>query len=211
MRLLTTVLVVAMLFIAATEASYIDSSVEGVNFFKASEYASMFQQFIAKFKKSYSTSSFAARLKAFTSNINLITQTNKLGKKLKLGVTQFSDLTVSEFRSKFTGITLPTSGSLVETENMVEQETEADIEANAADFKTGRDWRSMMTVPRHQHGCGSCWAFAAAATVEGARAIAGISGKQYISTQQLVDCAKDTPCRGCRGGWRYKTPDSLLR
>ena len=65
------------------------------------------------------------------------------------------------------------------------------------------DWRPKMLGVRNQGSCGSCWAFATMAMLEGNwwikhQAIAG-SVNEYLSTQQLVDCNSDS--NGCDGGW----------
>lgn len=69
------------------------------------------------------------------------------------------------------------------------------------------DWRQAhaVTPVRNQAACGSCWAFAAMASLEGVRAIK--TGElNHLSTQQLVDCAvgeyghSPFPNHGCNGG-----------
>jgi hypothetical protein len=50
------------------------------------------------------------------------------------------------------------------------------------------DWRSKMNSVKNQGSCGSCWAFAATATVEGRYAIKHGS-KVVLSEQQMVDCS----------------------
>jgi cathepsin L len=66
---------------------------------------------------------------------------------------------------------------------------------------TSINWKSKgkVTSVKNQGSCGDCWAFAAAAVIESAHAIAGhalTSG----SAQHLLDC---TPVsHGCNGGWQ---------
>jgi C1A family cysteine protease len=60
------------------------------------------------------------------------------------------------------------------------------------------DWRSKMNPVKNQGQCGSCWSFAATATIEGRYAIKHGS-KVTLAEQQMVDCA--TACNGCNGGW----------
>lgn len=60
------------------------------------------------------------------------------------------------------------------------------------------DWRSKMNPVKNQGQCGSCWSFAATATIEGRYAIKHGS-KVTLSEQQMVDCT--TGCNGCSGGW----------
>jgi len=69
------------------------------------------------------------------------------------------------------------------------------------------DWRDKNAVMpvRNQAQCGSCWAFAATASLEGALAIKQ-DKHEYISPQQMVDCATGEygkspyPNNGCNGG-----------
>jgi hypothetical protein len=63
------------------------------------------------------------------------------------------------------------------------------------------DWHKegRMTVPSDQGGCGSCWAFTTAATLEGGYAIKKNSSAERFSVQYLMDC--DNVNQGCGGGW----------
>jgi len=63
------------------------------------------------------------------------------------------------------------------------------------------DWRAKMNSVRQQGSCGSCWSFAATATIEGRYAIKKGS-KVELSEQQMVDCS--TYNNGCSGGWASK-------
>lgn len=67
------------------------------------------------------------------------------------------------------------------------------------------DWRkekNVVTPVKNQGGCGSCWAFASAAVIEGHYAIQ--TGKQVgVSEQQLLDCTYGWGFRSdkCKGGY----------
>lgn len=60
------------------------------------------------------------------------------------------------------------------------------------------DWRGNMNAVKDQGSCGSCWAFAAIATLEGRYSIKHGS-KVVLSEQQVVDCDKTS--YACNGGW----------
>jgi C1A family cysteine protease len=64
-------------------------------------------------------------------------------------------------------------------------------------------WRSnfsnIVTKPRDQVACGSCWAFSTAQLLESAFAIR--TGKLVpVSTNQVMDCTWDNHNNGCQGG-----------
>ena len=57
-----------------------------------------------------------------------------------------------------------------------------------------------MGAVKDQGGCGSCWAFSAASTMEGTiGAKTGVRPPPRISEQHQVDC--NEPAYGCQGGW----------
>ena len=74
------------------------------------------------------------------------------------------------------------------------------------------DWvsKGVVTEPRNQGHCGSCYAFAAVEAIESAVAMAG-GELQDLSVQQIVDCAVgDYGNLGCNGGLMNFVYDYLL-
>ncbi|WVZ53410.1 hypothetical protein U9M48_004356 [Paspalum notatum var. saurae] len=70
------------------------------------------------------------------------------------------------------------------------------------DVPPSRDWRAMgaVTAVKDQGSCASCWAFSAAAAVEGIHAIR-TGNLVSLSEQQLLDCSTGKKNRGCNIVW----------
>lgn len=165
------------------------------------ELATMFTQFLTKFKRSYSASTFAKKLATFSANVKKTVSLNAAKLKASFGVTKFADLSTTEFKA-YMGARPPSARSFIEAGMTTDVEAEALTEATIESFSTGFDWSSknLLKDPRYQGGCGSCWSFATARVIEAASAIKGGSNA-YVSTQAMVDCANGTPCGGCNGGY----------
>ena len=119
-----------------------------------------------------------------------------------MGVNQFADLTVDEFRvatgqfksKKSKAARLPTVG-VANTEELIAALPNAELPA-AVDW---RDVKGMVNAVKDQGQCGSCWAFATAFAVESAHALR-TNGTDLLSLseQQIVSCDKNED--GCNGG-----------
>eukprot|EP00092_Neocalanus_flemingeri_P015597 GFUD01016885.1.p1 GENE.GFUD01016885.1~~GFUD01016885.1.p1 ORF type:complete len:389 (+),score=81.69 GFUD01016885.1:142-1308(+) len=113
------------------------------------------------------------------------------------GINQFSDWTHEEFLSIL--------GNFKASNNQTDPEINT-IDAHAdIDIPSKKDWRDSGAVAdvKNQGHCGSCWAFAAVASLEGAHKIStGVLTD--LSEQQLVDCSYRYGNQGCEGGWPLK-------
>jgi cysteine peptidase B len=72
---------------------------------------------------------------------------------------------------------------------------------NTNDTPSSYDWRTKgaVTPVKNQGQCGSCWAFATVANIEGAGFVT--TGKLLsLSEQELVACDRKTGDQGCQGG-----------
>jgi len=110
------------------------------------------------------------------------------------GLTQFSDLSPTEFREKYL------------MKNKITPDRNhggPPMNVNLANAPNTYDWRkfSKITPVKNQEQCGSCWAFSATEALESAYMLKNnLTSAQMtpLSPQQIVDC--DNGEDGCSGG-----------
>jgi len=151
------------------------------------EYRASFLKFIKDNGKHYSQAEFAGKFRTFKSNMDFIASWNANADNHRVGINKFADLTVAEFSAMYLGTRATvTPGPYVPSSS-----------ANP----TSVDWRTKgaVTPIKDQGQCGSCWAFSAVASTEGAHFLA--KGKLVsLSEQNLVDCSGSEGNQGCNGG-----------
>jgi len=132
----------------------------------------------------------------FASNLKLINKHNAehaLGlHTYTLGVNEFADMTNQEFVKKYNNLVMPSE---------VQDEPEPE-EVDISSLPAAVDWRKKgyVTPVKNQAQCGSCWAFSAVVSMEGAHFKK--TGKLVsLSEQNLVDCVRED--YGCSGGLPY--------
>ncbi|KAK9108935.1 hypothetical protein Sjap_016995 [Stephania japonica] len=139
-----------------------------------------FKGFLSRFEKTYvDEAEHAYRFSVFKSNLRRARRHQKLDPSAVHGITQFSDLTPSEFRRQYLGL----------------RKVRLPADAHQApilptnELPTEFDWRDhgAVTGVKDQGSCGSCWSFSTTGALEGANFLA--TGKlESLSEQQLVDC-----------------------
>lgn len=159
----------------------------------------LFKAYHMVFKKEYSLTSPEGiqRKQVFEENVRIIKETNEKNLSYKLGINQFSDLSKAEFKAKY--LTLKKE----ELDNIYNRnflEYTEPFESNLQGIDMNFNWTNNFRSALQQGGCGSCWAFATAGTIEGNYDIAFPQAtKVAFSPQYLVDCDTDWN-GGCNGG-----------
>jgi len=200
-------------------------------------HSQLFEDFVTKFKKTYlNDKEKASRFQIFRDNLGHIERLNRqeLG-TARYGITEFTDLTAEEFdrdhavpydedelarteptRTIVDGDELDgTATDYVEHEevDLIHDGDTMGLKAklsNVRNIPRNHDWRDYGAVShvKNQGSCGSCWAFAALGSLEGALALHGFP-LVSLSEQNLVNCDKSE--RGCKGGIPAKAFEFIAR
>ena len=153
-----------------------------------------FVQYLAEHNKNYPTlNEYNQRLAHFAAIDELIEEHNSSNASFKLGHNIFSDMTAVEKQQRL--------GFKAGAEDHPREFTHHETE----NLPTSVDWRTAGAVNaiKDQGQCGSCWAFSAVGTFEGAHFLA-TGNLLSFAEQQLVDCNRSwTGNHGCNGGWYY--------
>jgi cathepsin F len=179
-----------------------------------------FQRFMKRYEKNYdSLEEFNMRFSIFKQNYyathpngDQVQSTQDDDENMRVGTTQFSDLTQEEFQTKVLNLKMDQLPPKEEMENFLE-EKEPQITEDGRNLQllpASFDWRlkGVVTTPKIQGSCGGCWAFTATGNIEGQYAI---KYRRLISfsEQQMLDC--DYGNSGCAGGIMHAAYNYLKR
>lgn len=163
-----------------------------------------FEDYLQDFNKRYEYESeeYNTRKQRFEENLASIIAFNNAGHSYKKGINRNTDMTIEEFKGSQLGL----QKAMKKRNNPMFRNllTKTHVATSALqDLPASVDWRKQGVVSpvKDQGECGSCWAFASAAVLESAAAIADGSGQlKTLSTQQLVSCVPNPSQCGGSGG-----------
>ena len=129
----------------------------------------------------------AYRQQVWMSSVHFITSHNEAADhgehSFRVGENHLADMTSDEITAYMNGLVFNATGVNYEAQEITEQELK--------DLPASVDWREKgyVTHIKDQKHCGSCWAFSAVGSMEGAHFKK--TGKLVsLSEQNLVDCSK---------------------
>lgn len=166
-----------------------------------------FHEFVSQFSKDYAlgTAEWVKRESIFNHNLAQIEAQNEAfrnGESLwAAGVNHFADMTHEE-RNAFKGYKKTHSGAV----NMAAPDHGP---VSMKGLPANVDWRdqNMVTPPKNQGSCGSCWAHAAIETIESHAAITLGVPLMELAPQQFVDCIRNPNQCGGTGGCEGATAE----
>lgn len=150
-----------------------------------------FTSYMNAFNKNYLTEEeYNFRLRMFEDSLRVINEHNAKGKSWTMGLNQFSDWTKEEYKSMLG----------YKRHNNVKNDKIKDWPVNCPTVDPQDiDWKQKgyVTGIKNQGKCGSCWAFSAVGSLEGAY-FKKTGQLVSFSEQQIVAC--DHTSHGCNGG-----------
>jgi len=166
-----------------------------------------FERYKKDFSKEHTAENSADAEAAFLANLKLINEHNaKPDKTWYATVNEYTDWSFETFKSKRAAGT-----NRARPAAPYDAKEEARFKAILAmDIPAELDWRNktgVVTKPKNQESCGSCWAFSTVETMESAFALATNQPAPILSPQQVVSCAPNPQQCGGTGGCNGATQE----
>lgn len=161
--------------------------------FSENLYEKEFSSFVLKYNKKYGHDQFFFRYSTFKTNYDFIHRHNAGNYTYTLKMNSFGDMPFDEFHATHTGFNY-IRNNYIRSKNTAPH-SHIDSPADSLDWRS----KGAVTGVKDQGQCGSCWAFSATGSMEGAYEIKH-STLLSFSEQELVDCSGSYGNDGCEGG-----------
>jgi len=197
---------IALLAFSAFHMSQTSAQADSVSLEKA-----QWESFKLKFGKNYHETEEVYRFTVFRENLRIISEHSTQGKSYTLGITEYADLTQSEFHALYIGPKWDVSKLKNRPPRISEVVNQKPKKMNLQQTQT-INWTQVNGIvgPVNNQGqCGSCWSFSATEAVQSTLALAG-QGLFQLSEQQLVSCSQAYGNEGCNGGWPYQAYEYIM-
>jgi len=156
------------------------------------EYRTSFESFQAQYGKVYLDSEENHRYNIYKQNLDFVNAWDEEARGFSVGINEFADLTVEEFKSIYNGMNVN-----VEPFEPVVEEWPMTVQVTGDIV----NWvnKGAVTPIKNQGQCGSCWSFSSTGSMEGEKFIK-TGTLTSLSEQNLVDCSTAQGNQGCNGG-----------
>jgi len=155
------------------------------------EYRTSFEAFKAQYGKVYLESEENNRYAIYKSNLDFVNSWDEEARGFSVGINEFADLTVEEFKSIYNGMNIE-----AEYEPVVENwPPTPQVTGDIVNWNN----KGAVTPVKNQGQCGSCWSFSSTGSMEGEKFIK-TGTLTSLSEQNLVDCSTRQGNMGCQGG-----------
>jgi cathepsin L len=164
-----------------------------------------FEKFVQEFKPQWSATEHASRRAIFETELARVRQHNAGSASWKEGINKYSAMTLQEKKASFG------RSKRVAASHKPKHEQVFDLKLkDVSELPASVDWRqhspNVVSSVKDQGHCGSCWAFAATATLESIVAIN--SGLLFdFSPQQIAMCSPNPNHCGGTGGCEGATAE----
>ena len=181
-----------------------------------------FAMFKTKFNKTYSHEEHQERLVIFGENFRVVKELNARESRPPYGITEFMDLSLDEFRSKYhldTQAEHDRRAGQIGNKKKAKQSIPFNNSTSAADTSwtwcaggpKGSSPSGCCSPIQYQGICGNCWAFASTEVLETQICIQG-GGLTRLSPQELVDCVSGVTCNtggNTKQGWDFAKKNGI--
>jgi len=158
------------------------------------EYQTEFTKFMTQFNKQYAADELFQRYENFKIRFERVTANNADSSSTsQMGIHQYSDLSAAEMKAQLNGY----KASPESVKSYAPRATHRQL----VGLPSSVDWRTKgaVTAIKDQGQCGSCWAFSATGSMEGAVYLK-TNKLLSLSEQQLMDCSTKEGDESCNGG-----------